>query len=93
MMTGISLGQLLIGVAFIMAAWGAFAAWKMRSKGAGPAQPPKEINVTHVKIVDIDMPFGSMVAFMVKWVLASIPAFIILAILAAGVMSFISLLR
>ena len=33
-----------------------------------------------VKITDINMPFGSMVFFMIKWVLASIPAFIILSI-------------
>jgi len=33
-----------------------------------------------VKIIDFDMPFGSMVTFMIKWVLASIPAFIILSI-------------
>ena len=37
----------------------------------------------HVVIVDIKMPFMSMVVFMVKWVLASIPAFIILAFIAA----------
>ena len=36
-----------------------------------------------VKIVDIEMPFASMVAFMVKWVIASIPALIILVILGA----------
>ena len=34
---------------------------------------PKEVVVT-----DIQMPFGSMIVFMVKWVIASIPAFIIL---------------
>lgn len=34
-----------------------------------------------VTITDISMPFGSMVAFMVKWAIASIPAFIILFIL------------
>lgn len=34
-----------------------------------------------VKIVDIQMPFGSMVVFMVKWTIASIPAFIILFLL------------
>ena len=33
----------------------------------------------HVK--SFDMPFGDMVGFMVKWALASIPAFIILAII------------
>ena len=31
-----------------------------------------------VVITDIKMPFGSMVEFMVKWAIASIPAFIIL---------------
>lgn len=34
-----------------------------------------------VKIIDFDMPFGSMVSFMVKWAIASIPAFIILFII------------
>jgi hypothetical protein len=36
-----------------------------------------------VTVVDFDMPFGSMVTLMVKWVLASIPALLILAALAA----------
>jgi len=31
-----------------------------------------------VKVIDFDMEFTSMVKFMVKWVIASIPAFIIL---------------
>ncbi|HXV82675.1 MAG TPA: hypothetical protein VEG60_22660 [Candidatus Binatia bacterium] len=34
-----------------------------------------------VTVVDIRMPFGSMVVFMVKWAIASIPAFIILVVL------------
>ena len=34
-----------------------------------------------VKISDIDMPFGSMVVFMVKWAIASIPAILILMVL------------
>ena len=37
-----------------------------------------------VVVVDLNMSFGAMVRFMVKWVLASIPAMIILFILAAG---------
>jgi hypothetical protein len=37
----------------------------------------------HVSITDVDMPFLSMVRFMVKWAIASIPALIILMILAA----------
>jgi hypothetical protein len=35
-----------------------------------------------VKVVDIDMPFGSMVIFMIKWSLASIPAAFILGAIA-----------
>jgi hypothetical protein len=34
-----------------------------------------------VTVVDIEMPFMSMVAFMVKFAIASIPAFIIISIL------------
>lgn len=34
-----------------------------------------------VTVVDIKMPFWSMVVFMIKWAIASIPALIILAIL------------
>jgi DNA-directed RNA polymerase subunit RPC12/RpoP len=33
---------------------------------------------TKVKVVDIEMGFGSMVVFIIKWTLASIPAMIIL---------------
>ena len=36
-----------------------------------------------VTIVDIKMPFLSMVVFMVKWIVASIPAIIILMVLGA----------
>ena len=36
-----------------------------------------------VDINSFDMPFGDMVEFMVKWAIASIPAFIILAIISA----------
>jgi hypothetical protein len=38
---------------------------------------------TEVTVVDIQMPFGSMVVFILKWTLASIPALIILAIVGA----------
>ena len=43
-----------------------------------------------VKISDIKMPFGSMVVFMVKWAIASIPALIILMILFATFGGFIT---
>jgi hypothetical protein len=35
----------------------------------------------HVVVTDIRMPFWSMVVFMIKWAIAAIPAFIILAVL------------
>lgn len=46
----------------------------------------QETKPVRVKVVAFDMPFFSMVGFMVKWVIASIPAFIILAI--AGLVTF-----
>ena len=39
-----------------------------------------------VTIEDIKMPFGSMVQFMIKWAIASIPAFIILFLIGMMVM-------
>jgi hypothetical protein len=44
-----------------------------RSREGDPAQ--------RVLIADLDMPFGSMVSFMVKWSIAVIPAAIILALI------------
>ena len=41
----------------------------------------QEINDKSVYIKDLDIPFKSMVFFMVKWAIASIPALIILAII------------
>jgi hypothetical protein len=38
--------------------------------------------IADVIVTDIDMPFGSMVKFMVKWSLASIPALLILMAIA-----------
>ena len=42
-----------------------------------------EANIQRVVVTDIHMPFWSMVIFMVKWALASIPAIIILTVIAA----------
>jgi hypothetical protein len=47
-----------------------------------PGEPQKVI-VTNIK-----MSFGAMVVFMIKWVLAAIPAFIILALIF-GILSLI----
>jgi hypothetical protein len=43
-----------------------------------------------VVVVDIDMPFWSMVRFMIKWAIASIPAIIVLIVLFSLVMALIS---
>jgi hypothetical protein len=44
----------------------------------------------YVVVTDINMSFLSMVIFMVKWVVASIPAFIILSIIGAVFMMLFS---
>ena len=44
-----------------------------------------QVTIGRVSIVDANMPFWSMVVFMVKWAIASIPAFLILGILGAVV--------
>ena len=43
--------------------------------------------VVRVSVIDIQMPFWSMVMFMVKAAIASIPAFIILSIIGSLVFS------
>ena len=40
--------------------------------------PVPRATPSRVQIIDVDMPFASMVGFMIKWALASIPALIIL---------------
>ena len=44
---------------------------------------------SRVTVVDIQMPFGSMVGFMVKWTIASIPALIILFLIGALIAVFL----
>jgi hypothetical protein len=46
---------------------------------------PAHAGPQQVVVIDIHMPFGSMVGFMVKWAIASIPALIILMLLGAVV--------
>lgn len=55
--------------------------------GARPSQWSQPANALplQVSVVDVNMPFGSMVVFMVKWAIASIPAFLILIVLGAVV--------
>jgi hypothetical protein len=44
---------------------------------------------TEVVVTDVNMRFGSMVAFMVKWVLASIPALFILVLIGVSLAAFV----
>jgi len=49
--------------------------------GAAATEPAPQ----PVVIKDFDMPFGSMVSFIVKWTIAAIPALLILFVLFAVV--------
>ena len=40
-------------------------------------------NYSEVVVTDVKMPFGSMVVFMVKWAIATIPAIIILSVVGS----------
>lgn len=48
--------------------------------------------MTHVKIENINMPFGALIGFLVKVSLASIPAFLILLLIYALILFGLSLL-
>ncbi len=50
-------------------------------------EPQRQVIVT-----DIRMPFWSMVTFMVKWVIASIPAFLILGMIWVLLMALFGML-
>jgi len=49
----------------------------------------KTTSIQSVVITDIKIPFESMVVFMVKWAIASIPAFIILSIIFSVIFVFL----
>lgn len=50
-----------------------------------PVTHPAATPANQVTVVDIDMPFMSLVSFLVKLVLAAIPAMIIAAIIVAAI--------
>jgi hypothetical protein len=52
-------------------------------------QPKKKDDAQKVIVTDIHMPFWSMVTFMVRWAVASVPAFIILVFITIFVMGFL----
>jgi hypothetical protein len=51
---------------------------------------PDVLPAQRVTVVDIDMPFGSMVRFMVRWAVATIPAVLILGGAVLGVVLLIT---
>ena len=53
---------------------------------------PSGTGIQSVVVTDIRMPFGSMVGFMIKWVLASIPAVLILWIIMGAIIGLLSLI-
>lgn len=79
-----SLMTVLIIIAVVaLIAWGVTKA--QTDKASRETSDLPEVQAQRVKVVDIDMPFGSMVTFMVKWSLASIPALMILALFGFAV--------
>ena len=56
---------------------------QIRADWVGVARAKQQLKIEEksVHVKSFDMPFGDMVGFMVKWSLASIPAFIILFII------------
>jgi uncharacterized membrane protein YcjF (UPF0283 family) len=65
---------------------------ELQKEAATPLQEDR--TVQRVVVTDIQMPFGSMIRFMVKWAIASLPAFLILSLLAVLVWAFlIALIR
>lgn len=66
----------------------ALAASRVGDPPASTPRPPVPLS-TAVRVVDIDMPFLSMVNFMVKWAIAAIPAMIIIFVLVLGMLAFL----
>lgn len=61
------------------------------TRPADPSSPPQQI-YGRVIVTDIDMPFRSMVNFIMKWMLATIPALILASVLGAFLSAFAWLL-
>ena len=72
---------LIAGAVLALICWGIVQSQKSKER----KDELPEVKAQGVRVVDIDMPFGSMVSFMVKWALASIPALIILSLFGFAV--------
>jgi hypothetical protein len=64
--------------------------------GPAPEQPARvivkgfDLQSIRVTVVDFDMPFTSMIGFMIKWALAAIPAMLILGFIAFILIAFLA---
>ena len=56
------------------------------------SESTEQLPAGKVKVVNIAMPFGSMVVFMVKWAIATIPAIIVLTIAGSFTLAIIRII-
>lgn len=61
-------------------------------RSSSGATAPRVIADSTVKIVDVDIPFSSMVGLIFKWALAAIPALILLALIGGVISVFLTVL-
>jgi hypothetical protein len=52
------------------------------------AKPPLPVAPQRVTVTDVQMPFGSMVIFMIKWAFAAIPAIIVIVMVTGALTIF-----
>ncbi len=52
---------------------------------SAPTAPAPPLTPMRVSVMDVDMPFQSMVTLMVKWALASVPALIVLVAVVSAI--------
>lgn len=55
----------------------------LHNQQIAPAQGAPALGATDTRVVDFRMSIGAMIAFMFKWIIASIPVAILLAVLGA----------
>ncbi len=96
--SGLPLELIITVLAILIVALASWAViWKAKGRG-GPSNETNntgvqvngesimnDVQLQNVVVKDIKMSFGSMVVFMIKWVLAAIPAMIILSLIGLAI--------
>lgn len=77
-------------LALIFIAMLGWAVWQSQDKRPSPYTDISKIMPQPVIVLDVEMPFSSMILFMVKLALASIPALIIITIAGAILFAMLS---